>query len=246
MDSTGTQFAVETAPELKLVPAITPRQRWFELGLVILFAIAPITLSAIDVLLHYTTRSHIGLGIGVASRLLHEISSLLLIIYFLSRRGESLRAIGLGWRGTDLLKGFGLAFGALFLSAFVQSFVRAFTVAVTNHNPDVRDPRVIFAGISPALMVIYSLSAAVFEETIVRAFVTSELIALSWPVWVASLSSVLLQTSYHVYYGLGGALTTSGMFIVFAIYFAKSRRLLPTILAHLFVDLYAVSMMFFR
>jgi len=90
-------------------------------------------------------------------------------------------------------------------------------------------------------MLVYAAGASFFEEIIVRGYVTTELIGLSSPVWLATMASVLLQTSYHVYYGFHGAIVASGTFIIFGFYFAVSRRLLPVILGHLFFDVIAIG-----
>ena len=163
----------------------------------------------------------------------------MLVAYLLKRRGSGLKNLGLTFSRWDWLKGLGLAFGGLFVSALISIFVHWFSVAVTGHPAESRNPKVIFAGIAPGWLVVYSFGAAIFEETIVRAYITTEMIALAFPVWAGTLMSITLQTSYHVYYGIGGAIAASGVFIVFGIYFATSRRLLPVILGHLFVDLWA-------
>lgn len=242
MDSVAAQPKVETVPEFQSLPVIAPGQRWVELCLVILIAIAPLILNAVVALLYPRSgpRSGFSPALRVASVLLHEVSSLFLVVYLLHRRGESLRTLGLAFnRWTDIFRGLGLTLGGLFLSAILSMIVRSSSMALTGHPAEMRDPRVIFAGLSTSGFVVYSCGAAVFEETIVRAYLTAELIALAAPVWLATLTSIVLQTSYHVYYGLGGALALSGVFIVFGIYFANTRRLLPVILGHLFMDLWA-------
>jgi membrane protease YdiL (CAAX protease family) len=98
---------------------------------------------------------------------------------------------------------------------------------------------VTFAGASTMLILIYDVASPVFEETLVRGYLMTELIGLSWPVWLAATVSFALQGSYHLYYGLPGALTLSSGFAILAIYFAISRRLWPVILAHFFWDLTA-------
>ncbi len=86
---------------------------------------------------------------------------------------------------------------------------------------------------------LYLLAAPIFEETIVRAYLMTELIELSWPPWLAVVLSFLLQGSYHLYYGVSGAILVSAGFVVLSIYFAKSRRLMPVLLCHLLWDLCA-------
>lgn len=240
MDSTGTQPAI-TTPEAQGLPTITPRQRWIELGLVLLIAIVPATLSAIAALFYGTTQSPAFSNFREISGLLRHISSLLLLVYLLHRRGDTLRNLGLDLRHwSDVLTGLGLAFSASLLSGIFSLFVYWGSMSSAGHGVDTRDPRVIFAGIAPWLFIPYTLSSAFFEETIVRGYLTTELIKLSSPVWLATLTSIVIQTSYHLYYGWSGAFVVSGTFIVFGLYFAASRRLLPVILGHVFVDVVAV------
>jgi hypothetical protein len=241
MESSGAQAVLESTPESQRTPAVPQRHRWSELGLVVLIAIVPLIGSALGSLLYPRAGSSLPRPWRTTTALLHEISSLLLVFYFLARRGEGLKSLGLKLdRWTDLLKALGLALAGLILSAVLYAIVRSTTPAITGHAADVRDPKIIFAGMTLSWAVIYSTSSAVFEEIVVRGFVTSEMIALTCPVWLATLVSIALQTSYHVYYGVAGALGISGIFIVFGIYFARSRRLLPVILGHLFFDLWAL------
>ena len=245
MDSTGTQQAIALAPEVQNPPAITPQQRWIELGLVLLIAIVPAIFSALIQLFYPTTGPPVLPNLRMVLGLLRQISALLLLIYFLSRRGASLRSIGFDWSGWgEILVAFGLAMTALMLTAILSLFVYWF--GPHDFAADIRSPRVIFAGISPWLLLLYSASSSLFEETVVRGFFTTELVGLAIPLWLATLSSVVLQTSYHLYYGFGGALIVSGSFIVFGMYFASSRKLLPVILGHLFVDIVAVWINHFR
>ena len=247
MSSTGTQPGLEVPSESQAAPRLTDWQRWRELGLLLAIAILPSILGATFILFHPVTGSSAGTNFRFAGGLLHQVTSILLVIYVLSRRGLNLKSLGLDFsRWTDFLVALGLAFAGFIVSATISILVRSLSAPMTGHAPDMRDARVIFAGASPLLMLIYSAGSSVFEETLVRGYVTTEMIGLACPVWLASIASVLLQTSYHVYYGLGGALVVSGHFIVFALYFSISRRLLPVILGHLIVDFAAVGMNYLR
>jgi membrane protease YdiL (CAAX protease family) len=86
---------------------------------------------------------------------------------------------------------------------------------------------------------IHCIFSPIFEEVLVRGYLMTEIIELGKPSGLAILASVILQTSYHVYYGFGTAVGLSGAFLVFAAYFSKRRRLMPIVLAHLFWDLTA-------
>ena len=125
-------------------------------------------------------------------------------------------------------------------------FFRDYFGLIPGHTAYMRNaPAVFFEGVSP-LMLAYMVSSSFFEETVVRGYVTTELIGLACPVWLATLASILLQTSYHLYYGLAGSIVASAVFVVLALYFARYRRLSPIILGHLFVDLAIFSRIYFH
>jgi len=68
----------------------------------------------------------------------------------------------------------------------------------------------------------------------------TELIDLRKSALLATVISLMVQTSYHLYYGLAGAIVVGSGLAVLAIYFAKSRRLMPVILAHMLWDSTAI------
>jgi len=72
---------------------------------------------------------------------------------------------------------------------------------------------------------------------IVRAFLISETTALIGSSALAILFSVLLQTSYHLYQGLPYALAAGVIFLLFSVYYACTRRIVPVIFAHFIWDL---------
>jgi membrane protease YdiL (CAAX protease family) len=76
-----------------------------------------------------------------------------------------------------------------------------------------------------------------FEELIVRAYLMTEVRALTGSATLAAAISVALQTTYHLYYGWEGALSLAFQFLVFAIYYAKTRKATPVIVAHGAFDL---------
>jgi membrane protease YdiL (CAAX protease family) len=94
-----------------------------------------------------------------------------------------------------------------------------------------------FAAISPWLLIPFLFVNPVFEETLVRGYLMTEIMQLRSSAITAIVFSVAIQTSYHLYYGAFGALTVGSGLAVLAIYYAKSRRLMPVTLAHLLWDL---------
>jgi membrane protease YdiL (CAAX protease family) len=82
-----------------------------------------------------------------------------------------------------------------------------------------------------------------FEELIVRAYLMREIKALTGSTAMSVISSVVLQASYHLYYGWLGALAIACLFLVFAVYYARSGRAVPIVFAHAAFDLYALVRM---
>ena len=91
-------------------------------------------------------------------------------------------------------------------------------------------------GISTLSLVFVCLNPF-FEELIVRAYTMTEVLDLGGNQILAVIVSVIVQISYHLYQGLLHGLSLTFLFLVFSIYFVRTRRIVPVILAHLFLDL---------
>jgi membrane protease YdiL (CAAX protease family) len=93
----------------------------------------------------------------------------------------------------------------------------------------------------PSVVAIpFSLLNPFFEELVVRAYLMTEVIELTGSSTLAIALSVGVQFSYHLYYGWVGAISLSFLFLVFALYYVRSRLALPVIVAHGFFDVYAL------
>jgi len=79
-----------------------------------------------------------------------------------------------------------------------------------------------------------------FEELIVRAYLMTEIGELTGS-WILAVGvSVVFQAGYHIYYGWPVAVSLGFQFLVFALYYAKTRRAAPIILAHGIFDFWAL------
>ena len=81
-----------------------------------------------------------------------------------------------------------------------------------------------------------------YEELIVRAYLLTEVRQLTGSATKAVILSTVLQTSYHLYQGGPSALSWGIIFLLFSIYYAKTGRIAPIILAHLYMDVIATMM----
>lgn len=174
-----------------------------------------------------------NLILGVASYL--SVGAVVpLALLLLARTGQGPAALGLTtprWR--DLLPAIGIA-AATYATVLVLSQLVA--VLAAHHRQLFAQPP---TGRVPAYYIVFGLAVsavtAVTEEVLVNGYLLTRLEQLGWSPARALLLSVVLRTSYHVYYGLGFLLT-----IPFGYYaarsFQKHHRLTRPILAHFVYD----------
>jgi membrane protease YdiL (CAAX protease family) len=158
-----------------------------------------------------------------------------LALHLLGRTGQSPRQLGLVrprfrldlWPSVGLM---GAAFGSEIVLLFALS-------PLLVHHASLVSKTVV--GHVPGYYVIFgiaiSATTAVAEEVMVSGYLLTRLEQLGWSPQRALLLSLILRTSYHVYYGVGFILTVPfGYFVTRS--FQKNRRLTRPILAHFLVD----------
>jgi len=218
------------------------RPRWYELGLVLLIILNPVI-----VFLPIVGLSHLGWlaeDPGLLQRLhvnAHELAQVLrkaialgVVACVLHRGGRSFANIGLQWS----LKVAGLAL-PLFLchDLFARidqplTFWLGRTLTGPGWQPPDIDAMIYPAPALPLLAFGEALINGFFEELIVRAYVMTEVIRLTQKVWLAVVISVSLQISYHFYQGIPFALSHIPIFTLFALFYARTRCILPVAIAH--------------
>jgi len=239
MASTGTQQAVASPASAQTSPDVTRQRRLEDLGLIMLVGFAPLVVAAVYLLFVPLQLPAGYVNFRFLSGLTYEIATLSLFLCLMQRQGRALRTIGLTFHWTDIPTGLGL-----FLLSYLGSYFLAWCAQISyffwNHTYfHFRDSAPLYAGASVVLFAVYSFAAPFFEETLVRGYLMTELIGVACPVWMATIASIMLQTTYHLYYGISSALFVGFGFAVSSIYFARSRKLVPVILSHLFWDLTA-------
>ena len=233
-----------SASTQQALPSLTDsepnRRRLLEdLGLVMLVGFAPLIVSAVYLLFAPFQFNPSFVKHRFSGGLAQEFAVLILFVSLLRRQGRGLKSVGLEWKWTDLPKAFGLFVLSYFGSSLLFAAAEIAYHAWKHSYFHFRDTSTLFAGVPILLMLVYGIAAACFEETLVWGYLMTELIATSCPAWLAAGASVAIQVSYHLYYGVGGALFVGFGFIVSAVYFARSRRLTPVILSHMLWDLTA-------
>jgi membrane protease YdiL (CAAX protease family) len=238
-NSPQTAIDIASAHVQAEVPASERRQRWFEVCLVLLAACGSSFMNALFILrngpIAVPHNSNERWLIGI----FQEVIALLLLGYVLSRRSLRFKDLGLRWRLRDAGVGLlvaGISYAAYVLGSMLVHLVHYAMYGVLAKSLSGKD---FFAHPSVA-SIPFALLNPFFEELIVRAYLMTEILDLTRSSILAIAVSVAVQFSYHLYYGWTGAISLSFQFLIFAVYYARSRRILPIIVAHGLFDIYGL------
>ena len=164
---------------------------------------------------------------------LFSLAPVWLVVYLVRRSGEGLEGIGLRWdrprqdigRGALLFLVVGAAGIGLYLAA-VALGVNRFVVPV---------PPLGHWWTIPVLL-LNAAQAALLEEVIVVGYLITRLqqLRLSEPAAVGA--SALLRGAYHLYQGWGGFAGNLALGLFFGLFFTRTRRTWPLVVAHFLLD----------
>jgi membrane protease YdiL (CAAX protease family) len=89
------------------------------------------------------------------------------------------------------------------------------------------------------VLVLAALQNAVLEEVVVVGYLLTRLRQVgSGPVAAVAISAAL-RGSYHLYQGVGAFFGNAVMGVVFALFFLRTKRVLPLVIAHTILDVFS-------
>lgn len=239
---------LETAPVAEAAPAEVPadppanpsdkRLRWLELSLVLIVCFADSILGSLGILKEGPSAVQHASQVGYAIGIVHQVAGLTLLGYVLGRRKIRIASLGLRWSFSDLGTGLLVAVGAYLAYAGGHALIHLFNNATHSQSLSAQIARAMFG--HPSILAIpYTIVNPFFEELIVRAYLMTEVSALTGSWILAAALSVVVQFLYHLYYGWEGAIGLSFVFLVYAIYYARTQKATPIIVAHGIFDILA-------
>ena len=240
---------IATAPALPQPRTFTERQlRIIELGLVCLLAFGSSLLVSTCDLFHsnsgHTNANAWGWGIHA----LHEASILALLWYLLLRRGKTFASLGLVWAWRDL--GWFVLLKVVTGSAYYVTYMLLHWASAGSTGSlattTTRTSDLLFGGGISFMTIGFAFLNPFYEELIARAYVMTTVKELTNSTTQAIVISTALQTSYHFYQGIPAALSLGMVFLLFSLFYAKTKRLTPVILAHLYDDISGTVHYMFR
>ena len=168
--------------------------------------------------------------------LIYELVLLAVLLTFLRLRGWTIERFGIRIGAGETLIGFALA-GAAY-AAYVVVVYTIYAVwpraayAITS-------PHISSTGVSLATVIAVSIINPVFEEVFVCGYVIAALRKASNP-WIGVHVSVAIRLLYHVYQGAIAAIGVVPFGLIMALWYRRTGRLWPVIVAHAVTDFAAL------
>jgi membrane protease YdiL (CAAX protease family) len=233
-----TEAPASIAPEPPPANVLTARQvRIFEVMLVCLIAVGGPLLNSTYSFFNPDDAHSYSNAFSWGLQSFKEISALGLVWYVLFRQNKSFSDLGFTWAPKDI--GWGVVLIILGTSAFYVVFYAIHNIGLTATAYRATSTHIglsLFGGGIFLTTILFQFINPFFEELIVRAYLMTEIKALTGSVNMAILASTLLQTSYHFYQGAPAAFGHGATFLIFSIFYARTNRIVPVILAHMYSD----------
>ncbi len=173
--------------------------------------------------------------------LLGEGMSLLLLWYVLLRRSKSFLDLGFIWKWTDIGWSILLCIGGYvaYCLAYYATYAVVYSAGLNPIGSRATSGSVadyFFGGGVGVITIIFLCVNPFFEELIARAYLMTEVKYLANSASAAVILSTLFQMTYHLYQGVPLAIAAGANFFLWSLYYAKTNRITPIILAHLYFD----------
>jgi membrane protease YdiL (CAAX protease family) len=157
----------------------------------------------------------------------------LLAAHLLNRTGDAAVALGLAPRRTGFDLGTGAGLFALIGVPGLGLYLAARHLGLNTTVVPTSLPHVWWG---VPVLLLSALQNGILEEVVVVGYLMTRLRELGWSLPAVVATSALLRGSYHLYQGFGGFVGNAVMGVIFALFFARYRRVGPLIFAHFLLD----------
>lgn len=89
---------------------------------------------------------------------------------------------------------------------------------------------------SVPVLLLSAFRSGAQEEVVVIGYLFERLRELGWPRWAILVAPALLRGSYHLYQGYSAFIGNALMGLVFGLFYLRTRRLWPLVIAHSLID----------
>jgi membrane protease YdiL (CAAX protease family) len=169
--------------------------------------------------------------------ILFALVPVLLAVHLLNRdHGDARAALGLDGRRPLFDLGTGAALAALIGIPGLGLYFGARALGLNATVIPASLPEVWWA---VPVLVLAAAQNAVLEEVIGVGYLLTRLRELGWRIGPAVATSALLRGTYHLYQGFGAFVGNAIMGVIFALFFLRTRRVMPLVVAHTLLDVVA-------
>lgn len=100
------------------------------------------------------------------------------------------------------------------------------------------------AGLEPVwwaipVLVLAAVQNAILEEVVMVAYLFTRWGQAGWALPVIIVTSALIRGGYHLYQGFGGGIGNVAMGLILGVVYARTRRVMPLVIAHALLDIVA-------
>ncbi|MEV6850043.1 CPBP family intramembrane glutamic endopeptidase [Actinoplanes sp. NPDC051411] len=157
-----------------------------------------------------------------------------LALYLLARdRLEPRRRLGL----TAGRPGFDLGWGTLLAAGIgIPGLLLVYVARLLGISADIVPAALQSVWWAIPVLILSAIENAVLEEVIVVGYLITRLRGLGRSPAVIVACSAVLRGSYHLYQGFGAFVGNAIMGVIFALFFMKTKRVMPLIVAHTILD----------
>ena len=169
--------------------------------------------------------------------ILFALVPVLLAVHLLNRdRGDARASLGLDARRPW----FDLGWGAALAAAIGLPGIGLFWIAAALGI----NASVVPAGLpdlwwTVPVLILAAAQNAILEEVIVVGYLMTRLRDLGWRIGAVIATSAVLRGSYHLYQGFGAFVGNVIMGVILSLFFLRTGRVLPLIIAHTVLDVVA-------
>ena len=181
-------------------------------------------------------RPWLDLAYQLADILLPLVPVLLALFLLAQHLPRPHRLIGLDLTrpGHDLLAGLGLA--ALIGLPGLALYLGARELGV-NTTISAAGLPAIWWGVP--VLILAAVGNALLEEVVMVGYLFTRWAQAGWPTVAIIVTSALVRGSYHLYQGFGGFVGNIAMGLVLGLVYARTRRVMPLVIAHTVLDVVA-------
>jgi len=206
-----------------------------EFAAVMALALGLFVFSSIWVVFHPSSHTHHSIA-TLIRLVFYELGVFAVLLPLLRLRGWTFAKIGL--RPTLRDTGIGIALFAAAYCAWAGIWFATVVLSPSTAMNILAAP-VMVERVPLALTIAVSLVNSLFEEIWVSGYLMTALKRSDNP-WFAIHASVAVRLVYHLYQGTQAVLSIIPIGLIFGIWYARTGRLWPLVVAHALMDLFAL------